>query len=188
MSSNVMHAPTRVWEGLLNESPRFEAYYYRHIQPKAGIMIRRLYPNDPIDWLEDCFSQAFLTLLNKIRSGNYEHRNLDAFALQIIKFTYSNARRKRLSLVPFTHEIPEKEIADSPLSNAGDLFDRFEQKKLSRWYQRLPIQQRFMLDLRMQGLDYEEIAKELDLAPGTVRNHFSKLLREARKISLIGAV
>lgn len=182
MNSDVMYAPARIWEGLLNESPRFEAYYYHHIRPKAGIMIRRLYSKDPVDWLEDCFSQAFLTLLRKIRSGNYEHRNLDAFALQIIKFTYSNARRKRLALVPLICEVPDIPTAAPGFTTTGELFEQLQQKKLSRWYKRLPLLKQRMLDLRMQGLDYKEIAEELDFSHGVIRNKFARLLKEARAV------
>lgn len=182
MNSDVMYAPARVWEGLLNESPRFEAYFYRHIRPKAGAMIRRLYSNDPIDWLEDCFSQAFLTLLEKIRSGTYEHRNLDAFALQIIKFTYSNARRKRLSLVPFVNEVPDNPTPAPLFSTAGELFEQLQQRKLNRWYRRLPLLKQHMLDLRMQGLDYKEIAEELGFSHGAIRNKFARLFQEARAV------
>jgi len=182
MNSDVMYAPARVWEGLLNKNPRFEAYYYSHIRPKAAAMIRRLYPNDPADWLEDCFSQAFLILLDKIRSGNYEHRNLDAFALQIIKFTYSNARRKRLSLVPFINEVPDIPTAAPRFTTTGELFEQLQQKKLSRWYKRLPRLKQHMLDLRMQGLDYKEIAEELGFSHGAIRNKFARLFHEARAV------
>lgn len=185
MSTTVSFTTHEVFQGLLQEKPAIVADFYRHIYPKAVIMICRCFPGDPKEWLEDCFSTAFLKFLARIKAADFEPRNLDAYALEVIKRTYLNTRKKHKSLVLFTDQLPDlpQPVAEPPVQNAADLFIRFQQKKLSRWYRQLPPRQRKMLDLRAQGWEYQEIATAVGVSYGVLRNHFSKLLREARKLA-----
>ena len=185
MSTNVSFRSQQVLEGLRSKDPVCLNSYYSHIHPKAVIIIHRIFPADPSDWLEDCFSTAFLTFLKKIRCPNFQARNIDAYALEIIKRTYFNARKKQKSLAILTDEIPERaHLSPEPsVKNADELFSNLQQKKLLRWYRQLPPRYRRILDLRTQGWDYKEIAEEVNISHTLLRNHFSKLLREARKLA-----
>lgn len=186
MSANVSYCPTWVLDGLQTNDPLPLKFYYNYIKPKAIAVIRRLYPDDPHDWLKDSFSMAFLKFLEKIQSGSYVHDNLDAFAIQIIRYTYSNLRRNRLAKAKVTDQIPDQLMATPETTNTpenlGELFEFIKRKRHARWYRNLRPEQKSMLDLRMRGWHYKDIADELGVAHGTIRNKFPKLLAQAQKL------
>lgn len=167
----------------MKKNPRYRSYFFHSIRNKAKMMIKGLYPSDPSDWFEDCFSQAFLTILSKIEDGSYEDQNLSAFALKVVRLTYKNQRRKSRSYVTFTADIPdEAPRLVTAATSAEDFFEIYQLEQLKFWYRRLPKLKRQIFDLKIQGFDHKEIAVELGIAYGTLRNKYSELIAEARTI------
>ncbi len=169
-----------------NDRRIVEAYYYYLRERAFGIFCRAPQGSPEFLAMEDCFSQAFMTFLHKVQSGQYCHRNLDAYALGIVKYCYSDAL-KRQGRHPCAELSPAAEPADTPPAappTAESCFEALPDLHLFHWYHDLEELPRRLLDLRCQGYNHHEIAERLPQrpAPGTVRNWFSQLVREARKV------
>lgn len=169
-----------------NDRQVVNAYYYYLRQRAFGIFCRQPQGSPEYLAMEDCFSQAFLIFLNKVRNGQYRHRNLDAYALGIVRFCYADSRK---SLRRHTHEELNPDI-DIPMvasafgvQTAFIFFEGLPDLHLLQWYFSLESLSRRMLNLRLQGYNHREIAEQLNLSHGAVRNRFSQLIREARKVA-----
>ena len=179
-------SPEAVLEGIChNDRSIVEAYYYYLRERAFGIFCAGR-PRGSTAYLamEDCFSLAFMTLLEKVRSGGYEHRNLDAFALGIVRNCYSDAQKKmrRHAWGELSTAAEPRDEAPAIHLSAASLFDELPEIHLLHWYFGLEQMSQRILDLRAQGYNHYEIAELLPLAPGTVRNRFSRMVREAREV------
>lgn len=179
-------SPEQALEGIRrNDRQVVDAYYYYLRERAFGIFCRQPQGSPEYLAMEDCFSQAFLIFLDKVRSGQYRHRKLDAFALGIVRNCYSDTRkglrRHAWAELPPTADLPDQPPA-IPLT-AESFFESLPGFNLIHWYRSLEALPRRLLCLRCQGYNHREIAEQLSLSPGGVRNRFSHLIREAREVS-----
>jgi len=63
-----------------------------------------------------------------------------------------------------------------------ELFQQIGHELLLRWLQGLRPQDRKLLNLNFEGYPHTEIAEQLDLSYGYVRNRYSSLIREAVRL------
>ncbi len=136
--------------------------------------------------MEDCFNEAFLTLLQKVRAGHCQEGKLMNFALGIVHNCYRDTLKKRRrhwwpELSPGLE--PAAEEAPAQFRSAAQLFAANGHFQLLHWYRHLPRLSRLILDLRVQGYNNKEIAGLLPLTHGVVRNRYSALLREAKRMA-----
>jgi RNA polymerase sigma-70 factor, ECF subfamily len=75
-------------------------------------------------------------------------------------------------------------IASDRLSAEQNLIDREEMERVARAIGNLSARQRLVLELRAQGLQYQEIAKVLEVRPSTVGEFLRRAIRRLRKANL----
>lgn len=177
--------PAEALAGIRNHDQKIIGRYYRYLRERAFALFCYAPKGSPA-WLamEDCFNLAFLAFLEKARRPQFEPRNLDAFALEVVRRSFLDTLKKERR-----HSYAElsaaQEPADEPATvhlTAGSLFEGLPDLLLLHWYFRLEALSRRLLDLRVLGYNHKEIAGQLPLAPGTVRNRFSELVREAKGV------
>lgn len=166
--------------GLRDNDPRVLHHFYyrlrritsRSLLSRYGVQYRELFA--------EAFTDAFLILLRKVQSDAYEHRNLEAFAFGIVKYTFRDAvRRSRQREVPTPpEELPDQlSPEDRPVfGTAAEWLEDLDHPKLLRWFRQLSARDQQLLDLRLQGYSLQEMAELSGLAYGTVRNVYSKML------------
>lgn len=183
MVRTIQYCPKQIVLGLKNDDPKVTAYYYRYLWDRSMRFLNARYGANQPEQLEDFFSDAFIVLRQKIQNGSYNHQNLHAYALGIVKNMFFQMRKNqsRKTFLPL-EQLPDMEIPPKAFKSLGELLDSLFQFELKSWYNKLHKKEQQLLDLRMAGLSYKEIAEEMDLAYGTVRNHFSDLLKDAKEI------
>lgn len=179
-------SPEEALAGIRCNDPRVVDAYYYHLRARAfGIFCRQPEGSPEYLAMEDSFSRAFLIFLEKVRSGQYRHHNLDAFALGIVRNCYSDIRKSQrrhdYTGLGSVAELPD----DAPTlpATAEGFFESLPVLPLLQWYRSLEELSRRLLCLRCQGYNHREIAELLCLSPGAVRNRFSQLIREAREVA-----
>ena len=183
--------PAEALAGIRHHDQKTIGRYYRYLRERAfGLFCYG--PKGSPAWLamEDCFSLAFLAFLRKARSPEFEPRNLDAFALEVVRRSFLDTLKKQRRH-SWAELSPASEPADKPAVfhlTAASFFDEQPGFLLIQWYFTLKKDWRRILDLRIQGYNHKEIARELRLAPGAVRNRYSKLAREARQVTAGGQI
>ena len=174
-----------VRDGILRDDRAVIDWFYGRLRQRAfGLLCRA--PKGSLAYLqmEDCFNPAFLLLLRKVREGHFRGGNLMAYALTVVRYCYSDERKKARRHC--WQELPAGgEPVDSPSSTCHTAADVFEQEghvRLLHWYHTLDERSRRLLDLRFQGYNHREAAQKLRLAPGTVRNCYVEIFRQAKKL------
>lgn len=74
------------------------------------------------------------------------------------------------------------------LLNSIDYDEEFEQElhgKISNWLQSLPEKQRAIIKLRLEGKDYNEISKIMNISVGTVNTHVNRAYKFIKNNYLI---
>ncbi|MCB9293452.1 MAG: sigma-70 family RNA polymerase sigma factor [Lewinellaceae bacterium] len=176
--------PAEALAGIRNCDQTIIGRYYRYVRRRAFRLFCYGQPGSPAYVaLEDCFNPAFLAFLARARSPQFEPRNLDAFALEFVRRSFLDALKKerRHGHAELT---PDADQPDGPAPHltAESLFGSQPNLLLLHWYSSLEKVSRRLLDLRVQGYNHYEIAERLPLAPGTVRNRYSALVREAKGV------
>lgn len=127
---------------------------------------------------EDTVQEVFLKLW-KNKAGLAEIDNLGAYIFRMAQHHAINGYRKMARETLLIAEMG-REIAAAPV--AEDILAVKElEEKLKRAVELLPRQQKLAYTLsREQGLKHEEIARQMEISPGTVKNHIIQALRTLR--------
>lgn len=129
---------------------------------------------------EDVIQDTFLKLW-KNRTGLKEIDNFSGYIFRMVRnqcLTYfKRAAKETLILAQLQKEVP--------IPGPDPDHDRISldiRQKLDEVVSQLPTQQKLVYTLsREQGLKYEEIARQLDISPATVKNHMIKALSSIRE-------
>lgn len=173
-------------KGLKTDDRKISNYFYGRLQHYALNRFGKNATGQQLLLLQESISDAYLVLRDKIKMGAFrEASKLEPYAFTVLKYTYFDANRKNMRARCYTpKELPEIPFTDTPyITSADQLFDLKDNFLLWRWYHSLNPRDQTLLDLRSQGCDYKEIAKETNLALGTVRNIFHRLLKKARSMA-----
>lgn len=160
---------------------------YERLRRKAARLVRSHRNPHFQDAFDSAMQDGFLIFLRKLRTSDLPVKHPEAFALEIIKRTFWDYRRRAQR-----RELPHDPADLSPTpfdfnyrpryADGNTLFASLPEPFLWDWYQRLlPFDQR-LIDLRCLGYQDWEIAKLMDRSYGNIRNRFSKLLAAAREV------
>ena len=157
---------------LANPETGFAALYDRYSDSLFRFIFR--FAGNPT-LAEEILHDVFLQLL----SGKYradEQSNLKAWLFTV-------AKNRALNVVArHTHEIdsPIEHIPD-PMRFDHELIEIDLHAHLRRMENGLPPDLKQTWDLRRQGMDYQQIATELEIPVGTVKSRMSRLVETLRK-------
>lgn len=172
--------------GIRTDDQRVIQFFCYELQSRAQrVLCRQVMPGsrDAVAF-EECFSKAVLTIIQKVRDGDYQDRNFWAFAIGVVKYSYREAlrkmRRHQWSDLEEAPEIPDPTLP--PATTAQEVFERLDHAFLYRWFEQLNDAEKVLLDYRIQGYQHDEIAPMMSLAAGTVRNRYAGLVRAAKCI------
>lgn len=174
--------PRVLLEGLRRNDARIIRNFYDRVYRMTYRSLAASYGPQHRETFADCFSQAFLILLRKIRSDAVAPNKLEAFAFGIVRYTFWDAvRRSRRRELPTAPEDLPEVAASGPTqySSAGEWLATLDHPQLLVWFEGLSDRQQRLLDLRLQGYKLREIAELTGLAHGTLRNVLPELLRRA---------
>jgi len=133
--------------------------------------------------LEDSLSKAFRVIVQKVEDGSYQGGNFTAFCTEVLKRCWwdEQKRHRRHRYAELPESLP---LTDSPprVHSVQELFRKAGQEHLLRWLQGLRPQDRELLNLHFQGFSHTEIAERQGLSYGSVRNRYSRLIREAGRL------
>lgn len=126
-----------------------------------------------LDFIQDIFMKLWTNRVNLA--------NIDDLGSYIFRSAQNHA------INAFKHKMNEIKIHSKLLSykSYNDVEDNLEYKiletKLNGVINKLPSQQKLVYTLsRLDGLKYEEIAKELQISPATVKNHMVQALKNIK--------
>lgn len=162
--------------------------FYHKLWKKVFATLAARYQAHHLQQLEDCFSDAFLLFLQKIKEPDFRAQNLMGYAYKIVYFCFRDRLKRKRWLIPTAPaELPETAFAQTAdIYSTGDLFEAKEYDHLAQWFHRLSDREQKILDLQLQNFKLKEIADHLDLSHGTVRNLRSRLIRQAREVIIDG--
>lgn len=128
----------------------------------------------------DVTQEVFIRIWNK-RENLEEVRNMEGYIFTIATNLTLNQIKQRLR----DREVREKlqtQWQHKITSDADNLLLLHDcENTVSRALQRLPPQQKRIYHLsRVEGMNYNEIAKSMNISPNTVRNHLVKALDTIR--------
>lgn len=183
--STRVYSAEAVRDGILRDDRAVIEWFYGRLRLQAFRLFCRGSQGSPAYLaMEDCFNPAFILILRKVREGYFLGGNLMAYALKVVRYCYSDERKKARR--HYWEELSAGgEPAAAPASACHTAADVFEQRSLVRllhWYHTLGERPRRLLDLRFQGYNHREAAQKLRLAPGTVRNCYVEIFRQAKKL------
>ena len=126
-----------------------------------------------LDFIQDIFMKLWT---NRVNLANID--NLGSYIFRSAQNHAINA---------FKHKMNEIKIHSKllPYKSYNDVEDNLDYKiletKLIGVINKLPSQQKLVYSLsRLDGLKYEEIAKELQISPATVKNHMVQALKNIK--------
>lgn len=187
MSYKRNYSNEEILAGLKDGNRLVENYFFDRLKERAfGIFCRRPTGSWEYMVMEECLSNSFLILQKKIRSGAYHDQNLEAFALGIIRNSYWDGlrkwRRKTFTDIATIQDGAE-EKSDLDIMCIVSLFEKYNNLQLTEWGRQLSDRNRRIFDMQLQGYSLKEIAKELGVAYGSIRNICSSKIREAKKLA-----
>lgn len=186
MSYKRNYSDEAILAGLKNGNQLVENYFFNHLKERAfGIFCRYQAGSREYMAMEECLSNSFLILQKKIRSGSYRDQNLEAFALGIIRNSYWDELRKwqrksRTCLDTVQERFTENKAFDD--SCIVGLLEQRENTQVLKWGRQLSERDQQIFHLVLQGYSLKEIARELGVAYGSLRNIYSKKIKEAREL------
>lgn len=128
---------------------------------------------------EDVVQEVFLRLW-KNRSELAEIENLNAYIFRMAQNTAINAYRKTAREIIMLNEMGRE--VDDAVSVTDSIALKEIEQIVKQTVENLPNQQRLVYTLsREHGLKHEEIARQLKISPGTVKNHMIQALRTLRE-------
>lgn len=169
---------------LQREVPGTVNYYYTYLWNKILPYFKSKYSNFYLQELEDCYPSAFLFFIRKLQSSSFYIENLDGYAFRIIygKFRDRFKRNKR-AYTTAPDELPE--ITAPPSDEQKHITAAFEERQapqLTQWFYNLNDKEQQLLELYLQGYNLKEIAHELNIAHGSARNQYSRLVKSAKAL------
>ncbi|MCG8331777.1 MAG: sigma-70 family RNA polymerase sigma factor [Chitinophagales bacterium] len=186
MSYKRNYSDEAILAGLKDGNRLVENYFFNRLRERAfGIFCRYQVGSKEYLAMEECLSNSFLILQNKIRLGTYYDHNLEAFALGIIRNSYWDELRKwhrksRAGMDICQDEFTENKAFDDKC--IVGLLEQRENMQVLRWGHQLSERDQQIFHLILQGYSLKEIAKELGVAYGSLRNIYSKKIKEARAL------
>lgn len=184
MSYRRNYSNEAILAGLKNGNRLVESYFFNRLKERAfGIFCRRPVGSWQYMVMEECLSNSFLILQNKIRSGIYQDQNLEAFALGIIRNSYWDELRKwqRKTFTALT-AVQERVVEQSNFDVycIVDVLENYDDPRLKEWEQKLSDRDRHIFNMQLQGYSLKEIAEEIGLSHGSVRNIRSRKVQEVQ--------
>ena len=160
-------------------------YYYLKNKTHCG-RLRKQYDSSLFSQsFDEVFNEAFLKLLEKIKSPGFVNHNLDGFAYRIIHGKTRDELKKQIRkrhIEAFDVQKHDQQDTSPTYTNAKQWVEDSTVAGLQKWYQTLDQIERQIIELRFQDFEHQEIAQKLELSPGTVRNKYSTLIRRAQKM------
>lgn len=154
----------------------FTELFHRYKYRLFGFMYKL---TESAEMAEDIVQEVF-TSLWKNHESLAEIENLDAFIFRMARNQAINAFRRMARETLVLSEL--KQAIPSPISAEQVLEARDLERTLRTLVDQLPPQQRLVFTLsREQGLKHNEIALQLNISPGTVKNHMIQALRTLRR-------
>lgn len=172
-----------VREGIIRDDRAVIHWFYGRLRQRAFGQLCRASKGSPAYLaMEDCFNPAFLLVLQKVRAGHFRGGNLMAYGLKVVRYCYSDEWKKarRHCWQELSPGLEPPAAPSTACHSAGQAFERRGYVRLLHWYHSLDEGPQRLLDLRVQGYNHRETARELGLAPGTVRNQYARMIREAK--------
>ena len=128
---------------------------------------------------EDIVQDVFMKLWND-RAQLAEIENINAWIFTMAQHKAINSFRKVLRQELAIQELL-KSTENISSSNEHNLTLKEAENILARAVELLPQQQKLIYQMsREHGLKHEEIARQLNLSPGTVKNHMIRALKTLR--------
>ncbi|MEZ5038498.1 MAG: sigma-70 family RNA polymerase sigma factor [Saprospiraceae bacterium] len=185
MSNKMEYSQQEVIAGLRARNPKVVKHFCQKLKERVYKQFQKHYGAHHLSWLDDSLSEAFIIILDKVDHKLPEKLSFDNYAFGIVKFSFYNLLRKSSKEPTLPQDnVPEQLHFDRRIhTTAFAFFDWEGYDLLLQWYQQLSDRDQQLLDLRSQGFSNKEIAKELKLADGTVRNVVADLIKEAKGIA-----
>ena len=169
---------------LQQEVPATVTYYFTYLWNKILPYFKSKYSNYHLQELEDCYPSAFLFFIRKLQSTRFHYENLDGFAFKIIYGKFRDRlKRSKWAYSTAPEELPD--IASALPYQYRHITAAFEERQspqLVHWFYNLNDKEQQLLELYLQGYNLKEIAHELDIAHGSARNQYSRLIRSAKQL------
>ncbi|WP_294141351.1 RNA polymerase sigma factor [uncultured Sanguibacteroides sp.] len=117
---------------------------------------------------EEVMQETFLKVLDKIERYEGEAENMERILKRIaINHAIDLCRKRKIRFVEIT------ETTDCCEEEAENEEEELQLEAIHRMMQQLPQGYRMILNLHLiEGFDYNEIAKQLELSPSTIRSQF----------------
>lgn len=129
---------------------------------------------------EDIVQEVFMKLWDD-RARLPEIENINAWIFTMAQHKAFNSFRKIMRQELMILELIRK-TENLSENNANNLSLKEAEQILAKAIEQLPQQQKLVYQLsREQGLKHEEIARQLNLSPGTVKNHMIRALKTLRE-------
>ena len=178
--------------GLKDGNRLIESYFYNYLRERAfGIFCRHSVGEWQYWAMEECLSKSFMILQNKVQSGVYQNQNLEAFALGIIRNSYWDERRKwqRKAFADIS-AVQDVVVEDNICDNIRivDFLEVYDDLRLIEWGYQLSDRDQHIFNMQLQGYSLKEIAEDIGLSHGSVRNIRSRRIREVQHMLLKTAV
>ena len=158
--------------------------YYDYLKSKPSLKRLSKYYDSSLFYtaFEEAFNSAFLKFLEKIKSPGFIHRNLDGFAYRIVYNKTRDELDKLIRMRKFEEFDVQKHdrIIPTSFQTVQDWIAYDADTSLEHWFQALSVVEKKIIELRFLDYNHKEIAAELQLSEGTVRNKFSKIIQSAR--------
>lgn len=171
----------------LSPTPSDWNAFFKHLRQRAHQqLLGRQVAYYLKDALESAVSDGLLIFQQKLACADIQVQCPEAFAFEIVKRTYWDYRRRAQSKqrVQFDQlEVLQELSQKQRFADGEQLFANLSEPHLWKWYKHLSARDQKMIDLRCQGYYDHEIAVQIGLSHGGVRNCFSKLLSAARLIA-----
>jgi RNA polymerase sigma factor (sigma-70 family) len=169
---------------LQQEVPSALQFYYVYLWDKILPYFKSKYSAYQLQELEDCYPSAFLFFIRKLQTPGFQPENLDGYAFRIIygKFRDRFKRTKR-AYATAPDEMPD--LMAAPTNHHRHITTAFEERQapqLIQWFYTLNDREQQLLELFLQGYNLKEIARQLDLAHGSARNQYSRLIKSAKRV------
>ncbi|NII81018.1 RNA polymerase sigma-70 factor [Pedobacter riviphilus] len=158
---------------LLDDEEAFASLFYGYKDKLYGFIFRI---TESSEIAKDIVQDVFLKIWNT-RHNTHHVENFNAFVYRMAKnAALDHLKRKSRELIAVSdlRLISDEHMASNPFEDmkATEIQSKFEQA-----LKNLPKQQRVVYELRhLEGEEYSEIAKKLNLSVATIRSHFRNAL------------
>ena len=163
--------------GLLRRDPQILNPFYKRLRQKVFSIFRNHYDAHRFQELDDCINEAFLKFLEKIQQPEFKAYNLEGYAFRVVQLSFKNYLKSkgRKSFIS-SGQIPEPSISLNYYQTDLQMLLEFEAPEYFwNWFQKRSKLEQQILKYKWKGYPLLEIAQELDLAYGTVRNKHGNL-------------